>query len=407
MSLQGRYLWQIVFAGYGYVKLPDVFTVWGDGKGQCCWRNDGAKGVMKLSILKRGVVLGNGTPLPRKRGNVILAEREKRTPKQQERQFKEWASLFSGKLFAMVVVYADETGTGGIPKSGEEPAPGIYGFLATPEEWDKFRLRWTKMLDEHGAKYFHFRELNPSFQKKHPDNPFSSWDEVRKDNFIYDMAFVAGSGPIPFGGNRPLKQYKTAAEAYEQAFDGFFADFSSQMDAHFPNEKDKVSFIFDNNHAENWIAILNKKWKEAIQRDSRIADEYTLMNPKTERGMPCQAADILAYVHRQNVSPTYDKGRAFPFRILDLAVGRKAFSMGGHPLKPLATMKDSDWYDLIQDMRKRKKQFDGARKGLGLEKKQYYPGTEHPRIREIYQKWILFNTVSRRDLRGQGAKRHI
>jgi hypothetical protein len=290
----------------------------------------------------------------------------------------------------MLEVYADETGTGGIPKTGEEPAPGVYGFLATPVEWDKFRLRWTAMLQNHGAKYFHFRELDRSFQKQNPDNPFSSWDDSRKDNFIYDMAFVAGSGPIPFGGNAPQKKHRTAKEAYEKAFDGFFADFASQMDTHFPNETEKVSFFFDNNDADNWIAILNKKLKEAIHRDNRIADEYTPMNPKTERGIPCQAADLLAYVHRQNISPIFDNGRPSPFRILDLVVGRKTFNMARHPLQPLATMKDTEWYDLVQDMRKCKRQFDASRKRLGLPKQQYYPAREHPRIREIYQKWIAF-----------------
>ncbi len=93
------------------------------------------------------------------------------------------------------------------------------------------------MLDNHGATYFHFCELNPDFQKKNPDNPFSKWDNEQKDNFIYDMAFVTGCGPIPFGGNAPQKQRKNANMAYQEAFDGFFEDFSSQMDTHFQGEK--------------------------------------------------------------------------------------------------------------------------------------------------------------------------
>ena len=107
-----------------------------------------------------------------------------------ETSIKEWATLFSGKLFAMLVVYADESGTGGIPKSGKEPAPGVYGYLATPEIWEQFRIAWKSTLKNHDAEYFHFRELDPNFQKKNPENPFSKWDNDRKDDFIYDMAFM-------------------------------------------------------------------------------------------------------------------------------------------------------------------------------------------------------------------------
>jgi hypothetical protein len=59
--------------------------------------------------------------------------------------FREWASLFSGKYFAMIVVYADETGTGKV-LSGKEPAPGVYGYLATPEMWETFRNEWKSAL---------------------------------------------------------------------------------------------------------------------------------------------------------------------------------------------------------------------------------------------------------------------
>jgi hypothetical protein len=275
-----------------------------------------------------------------------------------------------------------------------EPAPGIYGYVETPEKWEQFRLRWSDMLKKHGAEYFHFCELDPNFQKKHPENPFSTWDSDRKDDFIYDMAFVAGSGPIPFGGNRPQKQHKTALDAFAHAFENFFSDFSSQMDDNFPNEKGKTSFFFAKNTDASWNRILTEKMNLAIQRDTRIAEEHTCIEPKTERGMPCQASDILAYVHRQNVSQVYDKGFE-PMRILDFLVGRQMlkFSPQYHPL---VTMGDAEWYDLVQDMRRCKKKFDAARSRLGLPKKQYFPAKEHPSIRKINQKYIAFKRAFRK-----------
>jgi hypothetical protein len=100
-----------------------------------------------------------------------------------EISYREWASLFSGKLFAMIVVYADESGTGGIPKSGKEPAPTICGFLATPEMWDKFRLDWKSALNDHKAPYFHFRELDRN-EWKNKKSRFHGWDDARVDDFI-------------------------------------------------------------------------------------------------------------------------------------------------------------------------------------------------------------------------------
>lgn len=299
--------------------------------------------------------------------------------------FREWASLFSGKYFAMIACYADETGTGGIPKAGKEPAPGFYGFLATPADWEDFRLNWDSMLKKHDAPYFHFRELDPNFQKKNPGNHFSTWNKDRKDDFIYDMAFVASSKPIPFGGNAAQKRLKNANEAYENSIEMFFGDFSLVMDRHFPNEKSQVSFFFSDHEIDDWLLILNKKIKEARLRDRRIAGEYTPIEPKSERGMPCQAADLLAFVNRQNMETVYDKDRYIPQRILDVIVARQGFP-DWHPFAAIKKMGESDWKNLIAELRGRKKQFDLKHELLGTKPKpQFYPIQEHPYFTHLSQ----------------------
>ncbi len=103
--------------------------------------------------------------------------------------------------------------------------------------------------------------------------------------------------------------------------------------------------------------------------------------------MPCQAADLLAYVHRQNISTIYDNGINH-CRILDIIVGRKGLLVGA--LEPLRTMSDSDFYELVQDMRKTKKKFEEQRQGLGSKKPIFYPAKEHPYIRELHRKWTAF-----------------
>jgi hypothetical protein len=205
--------------------------------------------------------------------------------------FREWASLFSGKYFAMIVVYADETGTGGIPKSGKEPAPGVCGYLATPEMWEQFRILWQSTLEKNEADYFHFRELDKSERLKDGTHYFG-WDDFEVDDFIYDMAFTVSCCPIiPFGGNAAVKMVhgdnptpRDLDETYHRTFSTFFVDFGLQMNQHFPNEKEKVTFFFSDIDNESWISILNRRIKSAQKADKRIA-EYAFIDPKSGRGI--------------------------------------------------------------------------------------------------------------------------
>lgn len=54
--------------------------------------------------------------------------------------FKQWASLFSGKFFVMMSVYADESGT--CPNKAGLIVPTVYGYIATKDYWDEFRKEW-------------------------------------------------------------------------------------------------------------------------------------------------------------------------------------------------------------------------------------------------------------------------
>ncbi len=307
--------------------------------------------------------------------------------------FREWASLFSGRLFAMIACYADESGTGGIPKSGKEPAPSVCGYLATPETWDQFRIEWKSTVKKHGAEYFHFRELDPNFQKKNPENPFSKWDNDRKDDFIYDMAFMLSCWPIiPIGGNASVKmvhgtnpEKEDLNETYNRAFNAFFECFNISMNKHFPKENGKVSFFFDENENDEWIAILNKVIKQKRKNDSRIG-EYTSIESESERGIPCQAADLLAALNRQNVEVVYENQAWVPQRILDITLARQRFP-DWHPFSEIKKMSDTEWRNLLDELRGRKKQFDLHHQLAGAKPKpQYYPIAQHP----------FFNHLSKR-----------
>jgi hypothetical protein len=240
-----------------------------------------------------------------------------RSMSKRDSEFQEWASLFSGKLFAMLVVYADETGTHGLKKGGKEPAPGVYGFIATPQYWEGFRHTWLAALAKHNAPYFHFRELNKSERSK-PGNPYYGWDDDMADDFIYDMALVASEKAVPFGGNGSIKRIqgenaRSYGKTYKIVFQNFFIDFDSALKQHFPSHKGNVSFFFDDNQNEEWIKILNATIKAAQKRSSSIGT-YAFVKRKDDRGIPCQAADLFAYVNRQNTETIYEANQYTPLR---------------------------------------------------------------------------------------------
>jgi len=264
----------------------------------------------------------------------------------------------------------------------------LYGFLATSEIWEGFRKKWTAALDKYGVPYFHFRELNPSERGK-PKNPYHGWNNDRVDDFIYDMAIVASSGPIPFGGNASVKMIygKSPTKShlnkiYKKAIYQFFSDFRAAMDEHYPLEKEKVAFYFSDIKNEEWISILNQTIKDARHHESRIGDCFFLRD-KDHRGIPCQAADLFAYINRQNSANIYEAGHKLPLRILDLIIGRHAFPKG-HPGYELCKLSDDSWQELIADMRRDKKEIEISYKILGEPKPEYYPTTLHPYFKKLF-----------------------
>lgn len=299
-----------------------------------------------------------------------------------------WNALFSGKLFAMLVVYSDETGTGGIPKTGEEPAPGVYGWLATPEMWEDFRDKWKAGLALFDVPYFHFSELNPNVRQT-KGHPYSRLDRNRVDDFIYEMAVISSSGPIPFGGNVSQRltigpspdSFQTAA-MYREMFYDFFADYKDVMDVYFPKETGKTSFFFSDIDNDVWIRILNQVMKDVRQNNPSIAGEYTPIDPYSERGMPCQAADLFAYVNRQNSANIYKSGRVLRPRLLDLIIARQLYRV--HPvLCILPQMPESEWRALVTDMRKQKREFEEKHIEIAGKKPIYYPTLEHPFFKQL------------------------
>lgn len=273
----------------------------------------------------------------------------------------------------MLTVFADETGTGGLQADGKEPAPGVYGVIATPEYWQTFCREWSDGLKKHDAPYFHFCELSP-VGRKDERSAFFGWGNERADDFIYDMAIIATTKAIPFGGSASEKKLGRP-KSYKAAFDMFFCDFRNVMKDFYPKYRDKVSFFFSDFENEPWLLILNRAGKDAQHRDSRIT-ELDFVNHKTYNGLPCQAADLFAYKNRQTMETAYDSGHYNSMKLLDFMFSRTG-SRADHPLAKLRTLSDSEWRDMVNKLRNERKIFELENNAPGKTKTNFFYPLRH------------------------------
>jgi hypothetical protein len=74
-----------------------------------------------------------------------------------------------------------------------------------------------------------------------------------------------------------------------------------------------------------------------------------------------------------------------PLRILDIILSRQAFPEF-HPFSVLKKMSDSEWANLVAELRGHKKQFDLQHELAGTNPKpQYYPIADHPYFKYLSQ----------------------
>lgn len=149
----------------------------------------------------------------------------------------------------------------------------------------------------------------------------------------------------------------------------------------FPKFKGRASFFFDDNKNDDWITVLNKVIKCWQDKDKRIG-EYASVKMKEERGIPCQAADLFAYVQRQQLQTDFDTDKVQPSRLLDLIISRNAFSKND-PRNRLALLPESKWRDLIRTLREYKRKMDATNEIMGTPK-QPYSLFEHPALGGLF-----------------------
>jgi Protein of unknown function (DUF3800) len=244
---------------------------------------------------------------------------EARTPKEVAEQFSEWASLFSGKLFVKVVAYIDESGThdktGALPGSSEVVIAGLVDWR---DDWVKFCVEWQAVLSKYAAPYFHFKEWAGASMaangkaKLSSKSPYAGWSAERLNDFLLELAAVAGSGSkVIVGGYINTKQFHAAkisgkynpasipggGDPYTHCATQFFKRLPEDILSAWPYWNDPVSIFFDRIDDPAWRNAIAGAHHLCSQKDPRI-DELAFVDKKKPAHLPLQAADMIAYRFR-------------------------------------------------------------------------------------------------------------
>jgi hypothetical protein len=244
---------------------------------------------------------------------------------------------FPEELFVILRVYADESYT-----KKEEV---LCGFIASPDEWAKFSLRWKAVLNDFSAPYFHFREFVDKKGDWNPNNPYLSWNAEKRDSFLNELAIVLSESPVPVGGILNVVEFH--ANQMEAEFNPkelllaqLYVSFSKQLNAHWPGFCGQVLFVFDETKNDDWAAAVNKVHEKAREREPRIAG---LAFEDDLRCPPLQAADLYAYISRQNTERYYNQGRTRQMkRTLDWIISKN------HSPKFKKTFTQAQWVKLVR-----------------------------------------------------------
>jgi len=250
-----------------------------------------------------------------------MQTREHLSPLRAKKDFAEWASLFSGKIFVKIAAYVDESGR--YDKTGQLTGAGqivVSGWVDWVENWTTFCGQWQSILNKNDAPYFHFaewayasyilrsgKEPSSSFSK----NPYRKWPLEKLDAFLYELAAVAGGGQKIFVGgfistrdfseakkHPAFSRFAPASDPYQACLNQFFLSFSNEVQQQWQYWKEPVSFFFDKNDDAEWNHAILDAFGAAQKKDARIA-ELSFVNGKIPPHLPLQAADMICGRNRQ------------------------------------------------------------------------------------------------------------
>ena len=226
-----------------------------------------------------------------------------------------WASIFPPGIFVHVMIYADESGTH--DKSGGQPSSQfaiVGGVMALNSDWTKFIPQWQRILNRHGADYFHYTEwayakrvankeatANSSVPKK---GPYCNWAALKLDEFIIDLAAsISKANTVIVGGHSSVLRIHEAKQKgklptgynpYERCVGGFFEDANLAI-SYYRKEwkRQRVNFVFDQTDDREWQGAVFSAFA-ASQKLNPNFKTINFANQKDPAFFPLQAADLVA-----------------------------------------------------------------------------------------------------------------
>jgi len=240
------------------------------------------------------------------------------TPKQGSDSLRGCSQLFHGKVFAMLALYADESGTH--DPSGQiqgSQFPVVGGLVAPVEIWAQFSGRWQEELNRHGAPFFHFSEwvsasgvaAGKSAPSSYSKSPYNGWGADRLDALLFGLAgIIRDSEVVPiFGGGINAAGFhseinsgrtKGGMDPRIVMVRQFFRCVLKQVSDLRPEwAGQQVAFYFDQS-SKDWQSAI--AWQHAEVRDGLPGlGELSFADKKRAPHLPLQAADLVAYRFRQ------------------------------------------------------------------------------------------------------------
>jgi hypothetical protein len=217
---------------------------------------------------------------------------------QPTQQFAEWASNISDGVFAMLKLYADESGV-----HDDAEVTVLGGVMDKREYWEEFCREWGAVLNNYKVRHFHFREFRQSANTK-PTDTYYAWPLSKRRDFLYSLSMVLGHSAVPAGGAYATKRNAKLGipkDPFEETIRSFYESVLAMLNLYWPDER--VHVVFDDSKNRKWTGVIHEIHHEFKTKDKRIC---TLAFDDDETCMPLQGADFTSMLFRNTVKQYVD-----------------------------------------------------------------------------------------------------
>lgn len=204
-------------------------------------------------------------------------------------------------------VFADES----YLLEGNRNVIAIAGWLSAPDSFSKFCTAWKSVLDSYGVKHFHFKEFVDKNHIYYKQTQYDGWDKLKRESFLFELAFVACELGVPVGACAAPDKTKTIElDSFSLKKHAYFLFCKSVIISTtrfklFNSQADTIDFVFDKNDDPSWHKALNETFNKC--KEQRAPFGNWLPKDDTEC-YPLQAADLYVYAMRQNAERFFNGG---------------------------------------------------------------------------------------------------